>query len=1288
MQHKLNLSFWALMTSGFLVKVANANEVATKGERPLIPVDVSEQLGEMGKKFPSENLTIKDGKFEIVRNGEISKNTVIRKYGLQSVEYGGQTEEVKIHGGEQIVVGEESYAYNSEIHGQGEMNGQQNVYEGGAAFFTNVMSGGEQNIDTWFGDTGGLAVDTRVFAAGVQNVLEKGKANTVTLEEGALQRVYAGGHVETLTINSGANSLIYSGAILQGEIKVNGSGKLHLYAGDKRHQTTVEEIILNEKEAQLYSIATKVDGSSSLIQKLNGKGSVIFTTTYISTDSTKLNPYYSLLYVAELSGNIHFNFRVNLSERYGDYLFIEEGAGDHTVSIMDSGTEITNSSFHPFDLITDKSGNAHFTLNNHSGEKTDVVDGGTYMYDLKQKNSENGEGKTWYLAAAEVSTPFTSPSNPALSIAETVKKEEDITSSKDSIVSSYANNFSFYADYFSMGENERILQTSVLNNDSVVYISDNGDSDNLKWSINTMVEGSGTLYVGPGGFSKNTTVEKDGSEVVGEQGISESAIIYAGGQQRVEGGGSALKAEIYGGKQLVFGDGYVNGGIMGSSAYNTTIYGQDKMRGQQSVYDDGLVVGTKIMNGGIQILAKWFPDDDDFAQKSGGLAVNTEVFAGGMQRVLAGGEADTVILHSYAVQEVHAGGSVKNLTIEGKANSWVSAGAMLAGEIKVHDFGKLYLDAGDDEDQTVVEDINLEGEKARLYSIASGYEDTSTYIQKLGGVGRVIFTSADSDLYYSQLYIGELSGSLHFKFHVSLAEGEGDYLFIKNGSGSHTVNVVDSGIEIVDPSTTDLDLIVDQSGKAHFTLKKFSGAKISTVDGGTYVYGLKQRQGDDENEKIWYLSAVYIDNFSFINNLTRNRSRSRRHLDQNQKVSFLSAITAPEEYAVELQRRRYARRNLSQKTFASVHPVALSLKNQSVDASRPISSHQSSDEKQQLVVSADASSLADQMFVRPSDQDQPSLQSIQELSVSDFLTTPSTDAVLSMSVTPGLVFHNELQTVRAGRGIIDKNKKNVSLWTYAIKSKESVATEHLDFKLDQTGIVLGVSGLSELTSGAFYIGGFGSYDQARVAHARGGISGINTYSIGAYATYFDHSGLYLDSVLKYNQYQTNLKAISTNGLAIEGNYNQWAVGTSFEAGYRFKMAESGWMQPYANLTWLQVEGKEIKLSNEMTGDIGLFSSLRSEVGLSLGYEFGSGMGASSLAYITAAWLRENKDNNHTTINQQHKFTTDLSGNAGKFGVGLSSFVSDQLKLYAEAHYVKGRKTKQSLQGILGVRYSF
>ncbi|MET3590598.1 outer membrane autotransporter protein, partial [Bartonella silvatica] len=347
-----------------------------------------------------------------------------------------------------------------------------------------------------------------------------------------------------------------------------------------------------------------------------------------------------------------------------------------------------------------------------------------------------------------------------------------------------------------------------------------------------------------------------------------------------------------------------------------------------------------------------------------------------------------------------------------------------------------------------------------------------------------------------------------------------------------------------------------------------------------------------------------------------------------------------------------------------------------------------SDDKQHHAVTLNTSSQVDQVTLRSPILEPFSPSLSEEVSVSHFLTTPSTDAVLSMAVAPSLIFHNELQSVRIGRGVLDRNKKSAGLWTYVIKSKEIISAGHIDFKLDQTGIVLGLNGLSEWSNGDFYIGGFGSYDHARIAHARGGASSVNTYGIGAYATYFDHSGWYVDGILKYNYDQNTLKAVSTNSLSVAGNYDQWVVGSSFEAGYRIKTSQNSWFQPYGQFTWLQVSGKEIRLSNEMTGAINRFTSLRSEVGLSLGYEFGSGIESSSLFYFTASWLRENKDDNHTKINEIHQFTTDLSGNAGKLGVGLSHFMSDKLKLYAQAHYVKGRTTKQSLQGVLGIRYSF
>ncbi|GAA5095208.1 hypothetical protein GCM10023260_02950 [Bartonella acomydis] len=722
-----------------------------------------------------------------------------------------------------------------------------------------------------------------------------------------------------------------------------------------------------------------------------------------------------------------------------------------------------------------------------------------------------------------------------------------------------------------------LLENFVLDNNGKAYISNDGEKDEPGRSINNTVKNGAEIYVYAGGLSKNSKIEYGGTENVqalkGKQGFSKNAVVKKGGHQNVGNGGKVEGTEIYGGEQLVFGEGDVGGQIKGSSASNTVIYGQGETLGQQKIYDGGITWNTKVMRGGVQEIAK-----ESQSAKNGGAAFNIQVFGGGKQRVLEGGKVVDVTLNETALQEIYAGGSVKNLIINDETKSLVHAGAILEGKTLLNHSGQLHLYAGNEKNRTTVEDIILNGRETKLYSITDEFDGKSSLINKLTGEGSVIFAFTGSDPYYSQLHVNNLSGSLHFAFNTTIAHNRGDYFFIEKGQGNHTITIADSGVEITDPFSNKLDLIMDRSGGAYFSLTDLSGEEIHAIDGGTYMYDLKQRK--DENGKTWFLSADHI--------------------------------SGPES------------------------PLP-----------------------------------------NPTDPFAPGSS-----------TTPSVDAVLSTSVAPGLIFNNELEIMRIGRGILDQNRKDINLWAYALKSTEHIAASYINFKLEQTGLVFGADQLNELIHGDLYVGGFGSYDRARVAHKRGGNSHLNTYSIGAYATYFDHRGWYLDGVLKYNYYRDNLKAISTNGLAVQSDYNQWAIGGSFEIGCRFAPAQSTWMQPYIKLTGLQVEGKKISLSNKMTADIRPLTSLRSEVGLTAGHEFIINAETSLTAYITAAWLRENINNNHTIINNRHKFITDLSGNAGKLGVGVNSLVNDKLTVYAEAHYLKGHKIKQSLQGIFGVRYSF
>ncbi|WP_246786267.1 hypothetical protein [Bartonella taylorii] len=172
-------------------------------------------------------------------------------------------------------------------------------------------------------------------------------------------------------------------------------------------------------------------------------------------------------------------------------------------------------------------------------------------------------------------------------------------------------------------------------------------------------------------------------------------------------------------------------------------------------------------------------DDEDFTLNESTSALNTEVFKDGVQNIFAGGNASDVTLYDNATQEIYDTGHADNLTINHQAKSWLHVGAILDKDTNVNDFDSLYLYAGNDEVVIEVENLILNREDAKLYSTAvkDNGKKSQINIKNLKGSSRVVFTSSLLVRNYSQLTVGDPSGSLHFN--VNLAKQLGDYLLIK-----------------------------------------------------------------------------------------------------------------------------------------------------------------------------------------------------------------------------------------------------------------------------------------------------------------------------------------------------------------------------------------------------------------------------------------------------------------------------------------------------------------------------
>ncbi|ABM45020.1 hypothetical protein H704_00473 [Bartonella bacilliformis Peru38] len=739
---------------------------------------------------------------------------------------------------------------------------------------------------------------------------------------------------------------------------------------------------------------------------------------------------------------------------------------------------------------------------------------------------------------------------------------------------------------------------------------------------------------------QGTVIGNGQIEVVKDGGTSMSATVKEGGIQVVTSRGYAHNTKIESGKQFVFErEGF------GSSERRPQVVrpkGENSRSGRPPRDISAVVIGERKASAYDATVSgengKWGEQNvygggeawNTQVKKGGmqsvfnsGFASGTQVFDGGEQRVLAKGKVGSVTLHNGAKQVVYTGGELSDLLTIGN-------GARSWVEIGAKLGGKIDVKSGGH--------LYVYGSDNKARIIGERFKLDQEGAMELFSVNVQRGTGASS------IHITDLSG--HGKIHLPTSDYSGRYpqLNVDNLSG-------------------DLHFIINLGGgyygNSFIRIKENSSGnhKVSIVD-----TGVEYANSSTLTSKLNLISDAVGGAQFALANLSGN---GIENVDLGAYKYKLGYDEKSQETDDEKDKRTWylALDTENSKNFTSLRK---SRKRRVID----------------LDYEDDGSGYGG---YTANEISLPS--SLESMQTANFSTTPSTDAILSMAVASELIFYNELDALRTGRGIIDRTKKNTALWTALFKDKERLSTGHTHFDLGQTGIVLGADLLKELISGNLFIGGFSSYDQARITHKAGGVSGVNTYSLGIYATYFDHNGWYLDGIVKYNSYQSDLKAVSTNGLAIQGNYRQSALGTSFETGYRFETGYNSWVQPYSQFSWVRVAGKEIELSNGMRGDIDASTSFRTEVGVLLGRDFNVGDSA-FVSYLTASWRREYIDDNHTTINKKYKFITDLSGNTGKFGLGLKGSVSDNLTLYAEVNYLKGSKRKGSVNSLIGLRYSF
>ena len=299
--------------------------------------------------------------------------------------------------------------------------------------------------------------------------------------------------------------------------------------------------------------------------------------------------------------------------------------------------------------------------------------------------------------------------------------------------------------------------------------------------------------------------------------------------------------------------------------------------------------------------------------------------------------------------------------------------------------------------------------------------------------------------------------------------------------------------------------------------------------------------------------------------------------------------------------------------------------------------------------------------------------------------TPSAKTLLNMAAAPVYIFNNELQNRRQRRG--ESQSKDDGVWGRYLQQNTYVTTEMNAWRLAQNGFELGGDKAIPVQDGRLQVGLLASITSNAVRHESGTTSQVNSYSAGAYASWFKDNGMYMDAVIKANRFNNQVYTRMSNGVAVNGSYNQNGVGGALESGWRVALANNYWAEPFFRVTAFRAGSKNVTLSNGMTAHVRHPASAQVQTGLHLGKRLELNKAVLS-PYLKASVAKEFVKSSKVRLNHHWDFNDAAAGSAARYGAGIDIWLAKEAALFSEINYQNGRYIESPLAANLGLRIGF
>ncbi|MEB0122672.1 autotransporter outer membrane beta-barrel domain-containing protein, partial [Pseudomonas sp. CCI1.2] len=301
--------------------------------------------------------------------------------------------------------------------------------------------------------------------------------------------------------------------------------------------------------------------------------------------------------------------------------------------------------------------------------------------------------------------------------------------------------------------------------------------------------------------------------------------------------------------------------------------------------------------------------------------------------------------------------------------------------------------------------------------------------------------------------------------------------------------------------------------------------------------------------------------------------------------------------------------------------------------------------------------------------------------------SPSTQSALALFNAAPTIFMSEMTTLRSRMGEVRGSGEGGG-WMRAYGSRfEATTGVGVGYKQQQRGLSFGADAPVPVSNGQMLLGVLGGYSKSDLDLNRGTSGTVDSYYVGAYGTWLSEEGYYVDAVLKLNKFRNESKVAMSDQTKAQGDYNNLAVGGSVEVGKHIKLGDDYFIEPFAQMEAVVVQGDHYRLDNGLDAKNDRTQSVLGKVGSSVGRNIALKDGGVLQPYLRAAVAHEFARSNKVTVNDT-RFDNDLFGSRAELGVGVAVSLSKNLQVHADFDYMKGNNVEQPWGANVGVRLAF